>query len=84
VDAHTGYEAHVDMIAVRLGSKWVGGGYLEFVDGLEKGAFGFGLEVLVGGFFGDEVRVADNAAGKHTVVGDFLAFGALGFAFFIV
>jgi len=43
-----------------------------------------GGDVLVGGFFGDEVRVADDAAGKHTVVGDFLAFGALGFAFLVV
>jgi len=71
------------MVAVRLGGKRVGGGDLEFVEGLEKGALGFGLEVLVGGFFGDEVRVADDAAGKHTVVGDFLAFGALGFAFLL-
>ena len=80
IDADTGHKGHVDVVAVGLARLGMRGGDLELVERLQQRALGLRLQILVGGLLGDEVRVADDAAGEHAVVGDLEALGALGLA----
>ncbi|RNA37895.1 hypothetical protein BpHYR1_051008 [Brachionus plicatilis] len=80
VDAHARHKAHVNVVAVCFVGHSVRKSALELVERLEQCALGLRLQVLVAGLLGHQVRVADDAAGKKSVVGDLLALGHLGSA----